>query len=91
MTLNGDNDSSTRLQLNKQEAFFEPGRVYHFMTITKDLGHVHSADLIWEYAFHPLNPLTWRVLTDSKMFVNRQVFGYPMFSICFFSAVMNNL
>ena len=34
-------------------------------------GHVKSADLTWEYAQHPLNPLTWRLTTDSKMYVNR--------------------
>ena len=71
MVLNGENQASTMLKLNKDEAFFEPGRVYYFMAITGDLGKVHSADLVWEYAQHPFNPLTWRVLTDSKMFVNR--------------------
>eukprot|EP00095_Tigriopus_kingsejongensis_P009684 maker-scaffold84_size396325-snap-gene-1.19 protein:Tk09684 transcript:maker-scaffold84_size396325-snap-gene-1.19-mRNA-1 annotation:"hypothetical protein DAPPUDRAFT_51580" len=71
MILNGDNEASTKLRLNKQDAFFEAGRTYHFMTTTGDLGHVKSADLVWEYAYHPLNPLTWRVLSESKMYVNR--------------------
>ena len=71
MILNGDEDSSTMLQLNSQEAFFEPGRIYFFMTITHRLGHVKSADLVWEYSEHPFNPLTWRILSKSRMFVNR--------------------
>lgn len=71
MILNGDEDSSTMLQLNAQEAFFEPGRIYFFMTITHRLGNVKSADLVWQYAEHPFNPLTWRVLSKSRMFVNR--------------------
>lgn len=71
MVLNGENQASTRLQLNKQETFFEPGRTYHFMTTTGDLGNVRSADLIWEYALHPFNPLTWRLRSESRMFVNR--------------------
>lgn len=41
------------------------------MTITQDIGHVKSADLTWEYASHPLNPLTWRINSKSIMFVNR--------------------
>ena len=71
MILNGENGSTLNLLLNKQETYFEPGRTYHFVTITKDIGHVKSADLTWEYAQHPLNPLTWRLTSDSKMYVNR--------------------
>jgi hypothetical protein len=36
-----------------------------------NLGHVKSADLTWEYALHPLNPLTWRLQSESQLFVNR--------------------
>jgi hypothetical protein len=59
MILHGDGVSSVKLRLNPEEAFFEPGRVYHFIAITGELGHVHSADLIWEYIANPINPLTW--------------------------------
>ena len=71
MVLNGENNNSTVLKLNRHEAFFEPGRTYHFMTITQDLGHVHSADLVWEYNQHPLNPLTWRTRSKSTLYINR--------------------
>ena len=72
MVLYGDNNSSVEVLLNKQEAFFEPGRIYYFMTsVREDLGHVKFADLKWEYASHPLNPLTWRLNSKSQMFVNR--------------------
>jgi len=47
------------------------GRVYNFIAITSDLGHVHSADLIWEYAANAINPLTWRIGQPSRIFVNR--------------------
>ena len=39
--------------------------------IALNLGHVKSADLTWEYALHPLNPLTWRLQSESQLFVNR--------------------
>ena len=71
MVLNGENGSTVNLLLNKQETFFEPGRTYNFITITNDIGHVKSADLTWEYAQHPFNPLTWRISSESKLFVNR--------------------
>ncbi len=71
MILHGENGSSVNLQLNRLEAFFEPGRIYNFVTTTSNLGHVKSADLTWEYALHPLNPLTWRIQTESKIYVNR--------------------
>ena len=71
MVLHGENGSSINLLLNKQETFFEPGRIYNFMATTKNLGHVKSADLTWEYALHPFNPLTWRIKSESKVFVNR--------------------
>ena len=71
MVLHGDNSSSTLLRLNTVEAYFEAGRVYHFMAISHDLGHVHSADLVWQYYSHPMNPLTWRIGTESVMYVNR--------------------
>lgn len=41
------------------------------MTVARGLDHVHSAEVTWEFEFHPLNPLTWRLFTDSKIFVNR--------------------
>ena len=60
MVLNGDGDSTSHLiRLNVAEEYFEPGRTYHFVTIAQKLGHVHSADLVWEFSYHPLNPLTW--------------------------------
>ncbi len=71
MVLNGEKRNSTMLLLNRETAYFEAGRAYHFITTTQDLGPVHSADLIWEYAFHPLNPFTWRVFSRSRMYVNR--------------------
>jgi hypothetical protein len=71
MVLHGDGVSSVKLRLNPEEAFFEPGRVYHFIAITQELGHVQSSDLIWEYIANPINPLTWRIHSPSKIFVNR--------------------
>ena len=38
MVLHGEDDSSVNLLLNRQEAFFEPGRTYHFITTTNNLG-----------------------------------------------------
>ena len=40
MILNGENGSTLNLLLNKQETYFEPGRTYHFITITTDIGNV---------------------------------------------------
>ena len=72
MVLNGGNNSSSELiQLNRQDAYFEPGHTYDFMTLTHNLGHVHSADLIWQYKVHPLNPLTWRIKSVSTLYINR--------------------
>ena len=71
MVLNGEDQRSTLLRLNSADLFFEHGRTYAFMTISRGLGHVHSADLVWQYAVHPLNPLTWRLFSRSRMFVNR--------------------
>ena len=71
MILHGDDVSSVKLRLNPEEAYFEPGRVYNFIAITGDLGHVHSADLIWEYIANPINPLTWRIHSPSRIYVNR--------------------
>ena len=45
------------------------GRSLDFIVL--NLGHVKSADLTWEYALHPLNPLTWRLQSESQLFVNR--------------------
>ena len=74
MVLNGGNNSSSELiQLNRQDAYFEPGHTYNFMTLTHNLGHVHSADLIWQYKIHPLNPLTWRMKSVSTLYINRLV------------------
>ena len=70
MILNGNEGSSEKIKLSA-ESFFQPGRIYTFMTTTSHLGKVSSADLIWEYSSHPANPLTWRFLSPSKMFVNR--------------------
>ena len=74
MVLNGENNSSELIKLNRQDAYFEPGRTYNFMTITQNLGHVHSADLIWQYTYHPFNPLTWRVTSVSTLYINRYEF-----------------
>ena len=41
------------------------------MSTTKNLGQVKSAELTWVYSSHPLNPLTWRINSESKLFVNR--------------------
>ena len=70
MVLNGNKGSSEKIKLSV-EAFFQPGQIYNYITTTSFLGKVFSADLIWEYSSHPANPLTWRLLSSSKMFVNR--------------------
>ncbi len=71
LIMHGEKGSTTALLLNPEEAYFESGRAYDFVTTTRGVGHVHSADLIWEYSYHPLNPITWRVFSESRMFVNR--------------------
>ena len=73
LILHGEKGSTSKARLNPETSYFESGRVYHFVTTTRGVGHVHAADLIWEFAFHPLNPLTWRIFSSSKMFVNRFV------------------
>ena len=49
IVLHGEDDSSVNLLLNRQEAFFEPGRTYHFITTTNNLGKAMKSSGILSY------------------------------------------
>lgn len=54
-----------------REIYFEPGNVYTYMIGTKDLGSLHYAVLEWSYVTAYYNPLTWRILSQPLVYVNR--------------------
>ncbi|XP_047498306.1 pancreatic triacylglycerol lipase-like isoform X1 [Penaeus chinensis] len=71
ITFYGDHGVSDRIQLNLEEIYFEPGNAYTYMIGTKDLGRLHYAILEWTYVTAYYNPLTWRILSQPLVYVNR--------------------
>ncbi|XP_042218331.1 uncharacterized protein LOC121863643, partial [Homarus americanus] len=71
ITLFGQHGASPRLKLNPEEMFFEPGNVYSYMIGTADLGHLHYVVLEWSYVTAYYNPLSWRLLSNPVVYVNR--------------------
>ncbi|XP_069955111.1 pancreatic triacylglycerol lipase-like [Cherax quadricarinatus] len=71
ITLYGQQGTSPHLKLNPEEVFFEPGNVYMYMIGTADLGPLQYVVLQWHYVTAYYNPLTWRLLTQPTIYVNR--------------------
>ncbi|XP_069156080.1 pancreatic triacylglycerol lipase isoform X2 [Procambarus clarkii] len=71
LTLYGQKGQSPRIQLNQEEIFFEPGNVYTYMIGSADLGHLKHVVLEWLYVTVYYNPLTWRLLSQPVVHVNR--------------------
>ncbi|XP_068209497.1 pancreatic triacylglycerol lipase-like isoform X3 [Palaemon carinicauda] len=71
VSLFGERGIAHRRQLNMEEIFFEPGNVYTFMIGTIDLGEIKWALLEWTYVTALYNPLTWRLLSQPSVYVNR--------------------
>lgn len=49
--------------------YYEPGLEYTAVTPGRDIGTPKYAYLEWEYKANPLNPLTWRILTTPRVYV----------------------
>lgn len=49
--------------------YYEPGLEYTAVTPGRDIGIPKYAYLEWEYKANPLNPLTWRILTTPRVYV----------------------
>lgn len=53
--------------------YFEPGHEYSAVVGGKDAGIPTSATLHWKYITNPLNPLTWRILTSPRVYIQHIV------------------
>ncbi|XP_071536367.1 pancreatic triacylglycerol lipase-like isoform X2 [Panulirus ornatus] len=71
LSLFGSHGASRRIKLNQEEIFFEPGNVYTYMIGTADLGHLQYVLLEWVYVTAYYNPLAWRLLSQSVVYINR--------------------
>ena len=47
-------------------------KIMCFLPLKRGLGHhLYYAEVTWEFSYHPLNPLTWRLFSESKIYLNR--------------------
>lgn len=49
--------------------FYEPGFEYTAVAPGRDIGIPRHASLEWEYKANPLNPLTWRILSTPRVYI----------------------
>lgn len=59
-----------KLPFTEAPMFYEPGRNYTSITPGKDVGVPRYATLNWEYRTNPLNPLTWRILSSPRVYID---------------------
>lgn len=59
-----------KLPFTLDATFYEPGRNYSYITPGSDVGLPGYATLNWEYRTNPLNPLTWRILSSPRVYID---------------------
>lgn len=50
--------------------YYEPGFKYTIVVGGRDVGTPTHATLNWEYKANPLNPLTWRILSSPRVYID---------------------
>ncbi|KFB39372.1 AGAP000210-PA-like protein [Anopheles sinensis] len=60
---------SEKIFFNEQSMLFEPGHNYSSVIAGYSSGHPKSMTIGWEYDTNLLNPLTWRILTAPRVFI----------------------
>lgn len=55
--------------LLRRPRYYEPGYEYTTVVPGRDVGTPRYAMLEWEYKANPLNPLTWRILSTPRVYV----------------------
>ncbi|CAG0898654.1 unnamed protein product [Darwinula stevensoni] len=56
-----------------EDLFFEPGQGFSFLVPSPEIGEVEEIHVEWEHGRATMNPLTWRLLTHPRTFVDRVV------------------
>lgn len=68
--INGLSDSKPhRIYFNEQPALFEPGHNYSSVITGYGNGRPKSINVGWEYDTNLLNPLTWRILSAPRVYI----------------------
>lgn len=58
-----------KMPFTKKATYYEPRKNYTAVVAGKEIGIPKYATLNWEYKTNPLNPLTWRLLTSPRVYV----------------------
>lgn len=64
------NDETEKLPFSKEPTYYEPGFKYTSVIPGKTVGIPRYATLNWEYNSNPLNPLTWRILSSPRVYID---------------------
>uniref|UniRef100_A0A182JHM8 Uncharacterized protein n=1 Tax=Anopheles atroparvus TaxID=41427 RepID=A0A182JHM8_ANOAO len=60
---------SEKIYFNEQSMLFEPGHNYSSVIAGYSSAHPKSMSIGWEYDTNLLNPLTWRILSAPRIFI----------------------
>lgn len=53
--------------------YHEPGALYMGVVATDQVPHLKSIEIEWKHNTSLFNPLTWRILTDPKIYVKKVI------------------
>lgn len=69
--LHGEHSKKTteRMKFSSKAMYFEPGFEYTALLPGKDLRDPGHATVFWEYQTNILNPLTWRILSSPRIYL----------------------
>lgn len=59
-----------KIKFSAEPRYFEPGLEYTAMVPGRDLNHPTYAAVFWEYQTNLLNPLTWRILSSPRIYLD---------------------
>uniref|UniRef100_U5ETF1 Putative pancreatic triacylglycerol lipase n=1 Tax=Corethrella appendiculata TaxID=1370023 RepID=U5ETF1_9DIPT len=63
------NNVSEKIDFAEESTYYEPGEIYSTVIPANSVGIPQEATLNWEYKYNPLNPLTWRILSSPRVYV----------------------
>ncbi|XP_011688302.1 PREDICTED: pancreatic lipase-related protein 2-like [Wasmannia auropunctata] len=70
----GTNGKRTeRMQLSSTSKYYEPGSTHTIVLPGDVVGKPHSVEITWEYQTSVFNPLTWRLLTTPRAYIDSLV------------------
>lgn len=70
MKIHGTSGSTNKISLRDTEKFYAPGKTYMNVLPGEEVGVPISATLEWEFKTSFVNPLTWRLLSNPRIYIS---------------------